>query len=308
MRKMHHSKNAFIMLFPLIVGGGLALAQPPTEDLVRTQLVADVSAVRPGQTFTLGVLFEMKPEWHIYWHNPGDSGLATSIRFDLPEGVKAGPLLWPAPMRFIQPGDILGYGYKGSVLLASRVFVPDDSDQGTSIAIRAQTRWLSCKDVCIPGTAELQWSLPVADTWEPANVPMFARWEETLPVEAFSMGVQASAAGKLPKDGSPGSFTITLKSESALSRVEWFPYADPAVRIMDATVRATAQTAEIRFKAALLRGREITANELQSVVTYTDPQGTRRAIRVSVPLHVTEGSIRDFDRRIPEDPRGGRRR
>jgi DsbC/DsbD-like thiol-disulfide interchange protein len=43
------------------------------------RLVADVASVEPGTTFTTGIVLTMAPGWHIYWKNPGESGLATSI-------------------------------------------------------------------------------------------------------------------------------------------------------------------------------------------------------------------------------------
>ena len=120
----------------LSMGPEVCVLNPP-------ELIADVSAVAPGTGFTLGVRFVMKPDWHIYWHNPGEAGLATSIRFELPEGLTAGPILWPAPMRFDQPGNILGYGYSDSVLLAAKVIVKPDIANTNALPIRAKTRWLS---------------------------------------------------------------------------------------------------------------------------------------------------------------------
>ena len=48
--------------------------------------------------------------WHVYWRNPGDSGLATALNWTLPPGVTAGELQWPYPHRS-QLGDIVNYGY-----------------------------------------------------------------------------------------------------------------------------------------------------------------------------------------------------
>jgi thiol:disulfide interchange protein DsbD len=254
--------------------------------MVRVELVSDVSTVVPGKDFTLAVQFALKPEWHIYWHNPGESGLATSIRFELPEGFSAGPILWPAPMRFDQPGDILGYGYSNAVMLAAKISVKSDLSGGDTLPVRAKARWLSCKDVCIPGSAELQLSLPVGDSPGPRKETLFAEWEESLPVEAFSAGVQAKTAGSLPQDSSAGEFTIELTFKSAASKIEWFPFAIKSLKVTDISVEGEGQSSRINFKAALMKGHDVSLPELASVVTYTQ-SGHQRAVRVSVPLMKT---------------------
>ncbi len=280
---MHYLNKAIITVFVLTIGGCVALGQPPPKDLVKTKLVLDVTAGRPSHTFTLGVLFEMKPEWHIYWHNPGESGLATSIKFELPEGIKAGPLLWPAPDRFNQPGDILGYGYTDSVLLASKVYVPTDITE-VSIPIRAKIRWLACKDVCIPGSSELETNLPVSDSSPAAEEALFDEWESTLPVEPLMQGVEVGTAGELPQDGSPGEFTVSLVFKNAPTRVDWFPHTIKELDVTEAQIHTEGATSRIEFKIALLKGQELSVNELPTVITYEETAGQQKAFRVLVPL------------------------
>ena len=84
-----------------------ALAQPRAEtQLVRAQLLADTTAIVPGQPFQAGLLLEMADGWHTYWEYSGDSGLPTTIDWELPEGFSAGPIQWPVPEAKLEPGDI----------------------------------------------------------------------------------------------------------------------------------------------------------------------------------------------------------
>ena len=62
-----------------------------TEHITAT-LVADAKQVEAGGTFRIGVRFQMKPHWHIYWHSPGTTGLPTKIRFKSGDGARFGPL------------------------------------------------------------------------------------------------------------------------------------------------------------------------------------------------------------------------
>src|SRR4051812_25544332 len=89
-----------------------ALAAPSGSELVKTELLADHSAIRPGDIFTIGVRFKIAPGWHIYWLNPGDAGEATRVRVDLPPGFTVGEIKYPFPHQFSEPGDITAYGYQ----------------------------------------------------------------------------------------------------------------------------------------------------------------------------------------------------
>ena len=128
---------------------------------VTARLVASADAVAPGDHVTLGVAKTIIPGWHTYWRNPGDSGLATTIDWQLPPGARAGDIEWPAPERHAL-GPVTNYGYEGEVTLLAALTVPADAEPGSTLPLRAAVSWLVCADVCIPEDVELQLDLPVA--------------------------------------------------------------------------------------------------------------------------------------------------
>lgn len=146
------------------------------------ELVADVAAVKPGQTFRLGVLYRIIPNWHIYWLNPGDSGMPTTIDFDLPDGFTISDLHWPTPRTFHEPGDLITFGYEDKVLLWAEVTVPDNLPAGETLTLNARSDWLVCKRECVMGGADLSLTLPVREQAEAANEALFEHWRKRLPV------------------------------------------------------------------------------------------------------------------------------
>ena len=97
-----------------------AAAQPVRTPHVTTELVAESLAVAPGSTLQAAVVLTADKGWHTYWRNPGDAGEATAIAWTLPEGWRAGDIVWPAPHR-LPVGPIMNYGYEGRVLLVSPI-------------------------------------------------------------------------------------------------------------------------------------------------------------------------------------------
>jgi len=106
-----------------------------------------VRAKVEGQTW-LGVHYRIAEGWHIYWENPGQSGLATSATLT---GVDARGPIFPGPERFMLPGEIVNNGYEHDATLLFRV---RDGNK-----VHVSTRWLVCREECVPGSAELDASL-----------------------------------------------------------------------------------------------------------------------------------------------------
>src|SRR2546422_15356 len=150
------------------------------RELVKARLVADTNAVVPGKPFTAGLLLHMVPRWHTYWKFPGDAGIPTEIKWNLPPGWKAGPIQWPIPLKLKEPGDIQIYGYHDEVLLMQQI-TPSASSAEKNVNLKADASWLVCEKICIPGSATLQLDLPVATTSAPANQELFARYQRALP-------------------------------------------------------------------------------------------------------------------------------
>lgn len=147
---------------PALAQGGKAVVQ--TEN-VRAELLADVSSVKPGEPFWVGLRQTIRPKWHTYWKNPGDSGLPTEIAWTLPEGVTAGPIVWPRPSVY-DIGGIVNYGFQDEAVLLVQVTPP--ATLTGSLPLVAAANWLVCEDVCIPEEATLELVLPVAATAAPA--------------------------------------------------------------------------------------------------------------------------------------------
>jgi DsbC/DsbD-like thiol-disulfide interchange protein len=141
----------------LLSGVPLAFA---AENRVQAKLLADVESAVVGESFRVGVYFEIPERAHIYWRNPGDSGLATEIQWDVSGEAVVGELQWPVPKQFELEGLNEAYfGYTEETVLFSEFTI----EAGDEITINAEVSWLLCLDdgVCIPEDAELTLTIPV---------------------------------------------------------------------------------------------------------------------------------------------------
>ena len=147
---------------------GGAAAQGPSDTVVtprvRAQLVALApEGIAPGRPLALGLRIEHQPDWHTYWKNAGDSGLPTQLAWQLPAGLQAGEIAWPVPQQ-IRVGDMLNYGYEGTVLLPVPLQVAHDFAPGSDggVDIRLHASWLVCRVECIPEEGDFLLRLPAS--------------------------------------------------------------------------------------------------------------------------------------------------
>jgi thiol:disulfide interchange protein/DsbC/DsbD-like thiol-disulfide interchange protein len=175
-----------LALLLVLIAAGPAFGQTVVQtDNVRAELLADVAAVKPGAPFWVGLRQTIRPKWHTYWKNPGESGLPTEIKWNLPEGVKADPIVWPTPHLFDISG-VINYGFQNEAMLLVRI-TPAADLSGRSLKLTAEANWLVCEDVCIPEDGKFELSLPIAAAATPAapaTRAIFDQARQSVPTES----------------------------------------------------------------------------------------------------------------------------
>lgn len=151
---------------------------------------AEVVAETPSEDGFFWAAVRLVPEegWHVYWKNPGDSGLATEVAWRLPEGMKpAGEARWPSPHAFVDQG-IVNYGYAGETY----IFVPLRAERPLKKGdvLSADVAWLACREICVPGKARAAVEAPF-----PAPPASFFEARARLPLPASSREVAGRDAG-----------------------------------------------------------------------------------------------------------------
>lgn len=192
------------LLLVLCLWGALI---PAAHAQVKASLVADETSVKPGRAFTVALRLEHQPHWHTYWINPG-TGIATSLKWTLPPGWTASEIRWPTPTVIKDKhGTIVGNGYEDEVLLPVTITPSADAKPGDTVKLRAKAAWLMCADVCVPGDAPVELSLPVATELPSPNAP----WHEKL--AALSLP-QASDAWTIRADRQGKTVVLSLKAKT----------------------------------------------------------------------------------------------
>src|SRR5215472_4843693 len=187
------------------------------------ELIADKQSIAPGHTLNLGLRFTLEKGWHIYWMNPGDSGEPPRVKWDLPQGITAGAIEWPAPHR-LGTTTIVDYGYEDAVTLIVPLRASANAATG-SANIGAELKVLVCREMCIPGKAQVSLTLPVETKAPESN--------------AHNMEIFAAARKRLPQPAPPtwkfcvattkDSFVLSVNLGHQITEATFFPRAESQI-------------------------------------------------------------------------------
>jgi thiol:disulfide interchange protein len=208
----------------LLASSPPAAAPPAAGDLVKPTLYAESASVAPAGTLWLDLNLAIAPGWHVYWKNPGDSGLPTTIDWTLPDGFSAGDIHWPVPERFVL-GPVANYGYAGSANLLVPITTPAALDPAGAVHLAAEVKYLACSEICIPGEAKLALDLPAGSgAPDPLQATRFAAARGELPIAA-------PFAAQFANDPRDLRLIVPAAPLAGLERptAEFFPDADNAI-------------------------------------------------------------------------------
>lgn len=127
----------------------------------RARLVSQLQSLSPEvDRFFIGVEIELDGDWHTYWKNAGDVGLAPSFDWSFSGNWQVDELHFPAPRVFRTSGKVAttSYGYKDRVLYLAELSRPSDGTENFKADL--ELRYLVCEEICVPETASFELSLP----------------------------------------------------------------------------------------------------------------------------------------------------
>jgi thiol:disulfide interchange protein DsbD len=95
----------------------------------------------------------------------------------------------------VEESTVVSYGYEDEVMLLTEILPPRFMTVGQTVRFAAEARWLVCKNICLPASADLEFELRLTDEppvpsarWE----SMFAETRSRLPIRADGLEMSAS--------------------------------------------------------------------------------------------------------------------
>jgi len=151
---------------------------------VRASIISSVTDIVPGKSFDIALVFDIDDSWHMYWKNPGDSGMPPSIAWTLPPGFLASEMRFPVPIIYTHKNGT-DYIHEKQLVVLVTIQVPQDfkaTDDAAEQELLGRATWLVCDaNVCLPEEQTVRLKLPVRMTTTEPNASQFAAWRNSIP-------------------------------------------------------------------------------------------------------------------------------
>ena len=115
-------------------------------DMVDVSFISTLTKINKNN-FYIGLEFKLKPDWKIYWRQPGDSGMPPTLDFSSSKNLKSFELQWPYPIKELEAANILTNVYKNNVIIPIKLSVIDVTK---TLYLNTMLSFQVCKDICIP--------------------------------------------------------------------------------------------------------------------------------------------------------------
>ena len=221
--------------------------------------ITNQDMLKSGSPVKVGVQFNMDPNWHIYWKNPGESGLPPSFKWNRTPDRE---YHWPAPKK-VTIGGVKNFVYYDELMA---VFEWSELNRPLAVTID----WLECETVCIPQTVSLNISWPISDASQLAS----DRIQEAILKGSLQeiMGHRIST-----EKGDQLSFPI---QSSSVQSVYFFPLSQDIFEYPDEySIVTSNQNTLINLPFSEAESRSFTSG----VLTVKNHDESIRSYRVSLP-------------------------
>jgi len=260
------------------------------------QLIATL-LVSSGEPERIGVLFELAPGWHLYWRNPGETGVAPELELEA-KGRAIGPLAWPTPETFREADDLFTtYGYEDRVLLSARMTPAEAmaiASPGPGAAIgaaaghvaRARAAVLVCRTQCVPATFTLESPLaPILSERDRARVEaLFDEADARVPRPASALGWRVHASWVAGSPAVDGTDRLALSLEAPGKAMSFMPLVNETLEFgseQRVSIDSTAGRMTLDLDATRLEAGE---DRLRGVVAVEGADGEVRHAEIDVPI------------------------
>ena len=211
LRRSYTMRTLILMIFSLTLFSAFAA----DESVPAKPVKFGIQTFKSGNDEFIALNFENFPHWHTYWKNPGDAGLAVKNVFTVDsKEVKFDEMEWPAPRRFIEPGNLWAYGYEGEYSFFYKL-KKADFNKLNGKTIELKSTWLVCKHICVPGQMITTFKLSPGKITS-TTADLMPEYDATILSERFNalpkiMPIPAYLDLRLAKGKEPNTLVLNYK-------------------------------------------------------------------------------------------------
>ena len=222
-------------------------------DQTALRLISATETAGDAETLRLGLHFKMKPGWKIYWRSPGDAGFPPEPDWSASRNLKTAVVHWPAPTRF----SVLGLetlGYENEVVLPMTV---TRQDPAKPLEMSGIVRYLTCKEICIPYTADVALALPEGSIKPSRFAHLIDRFQANVPGDGRRHGLMIEAA-ETTDDGKDTVVRVSAAANLPFVAPDLYVEGPPGISFSRPAVRLSGDARKAQLQVKVYGLKELT--------------------------------------------------
>ena len=170
----------------------------------------------------VGLEYKLQEDWKTYWKSPGEGGFPQNINWESSKNINNIEIFWPTPKYF----EILGFtsiGYQNKVIFPLKIII-DDIKKETSIVLDID--YLTCKDICIPGKANLELIIPPGEAKLTEHYFTIQKALSSVPRVIYKDEESININSHAYENQDKISIVVTVKSLNLIQEPEFFIHSE----------------------------------------------------------------------------------
>ena len=202
------------------------------NDKSKVRLISAKKSIDNTDEIILGLEYQLEPGWKTYWKSPGGGGFPQKIIWNNSVNIKDIIIDWPTPEDF----EILGLtslGYEEKVIFPLTVKLKDPNKL---TEINLNTNYLVCKDICIPGNANLFLQIKPGNGEFSEFFHEIEKIRSTLPIQDIKISSLTKLDTKIKKYSDKIEINIIAESSKSFINTNIFlhtPFGLPVVKSLN---------------------------------------------------------------------------
>ncbi|MDP1880676.1 MAG: protein-disulfide reductase DsbD family protein, partial [Parachlamydiaceae bacterium] len=289
-------KNIFLVtifcILPFLAFGQSNSNPTNEESPVKVEILQEDEGIQPNHPFWVAIKINLEKDWHIYWKNPGDTGLPLELKWNLPPGFTINTVNWPCPEKLVL-SDMVSYGYHQEVILLAQITPPQQLDSLNPGAISLDLEWLVCSDMnCLPGSGS--YSLPIKTTSTPKSNSSYSSLFENARKKIPLQTIQIKATRK------SGIIELEIPKSDSLKTAKSIEFYPETHHLIDCSKTPLVSEQDSNRSIIQLPEGTLSSNEikqLKGILVVHEESGWNQSIKsfeINAPLdHQTEIAFLD---------------
>lgn len=268
----------FFFMLPDAIAKSIDSSDWIITEIANFRLISGITNIGSSKLVPLGLEFELKDGWKIYWRNPGGAGYPPEINIEEERNLSKLEWFWPAPKRFSFQ-DIQNFGYEGKVIFPIRATV---QNLQKPLFLTARVMALACKNICVPLDEKLILTVPVGITAETQYAELIRQSQQLVPTELSWPGFSI-----INIRNAENSITVEVKSDSPFQEPDIFIETKQNFEFGIPKITVASDKLTASFKLSTNIGKSEKTTPIPLTLTFTDKD---KFIELKKPLNIGIGA------------------